>query len=362
MKNKIFRSLALVLCIAALTLTGCGARDEAATTAPTDEAVTAPETTVPETTVPETTAPESTALSLPDAFPMELVYSSGVGAWRCCVTLEKDGSFTGSYSDSDMGDTAEAYPKGTVYLCNFSGKFEIVDQPDEHSYSLKLTRLTTEKQPMEEWIENETHYVATPAAGIDGGEDFVLYAPDAPVEGLNEDFLSWWPGRFEEDKPETLSQWGLCNTNDFSGFFGEAAEPDNSTSGTTDINLADYHGFCCYNGSQIQYQLTFEDGKLGLDAWVLRGSDYEAYQAQVYEPVHYELDLTTAQWEDNVLIIHDAYRRAMTDNSDVFNKLELTFLPDSVRMDIDPNMKYAAGGKANNAQPGIYELKSENQG
>lgn len=210
-------------------------------------------------------------------------------------------------------------------------------------------------------------YIATPAPGIDGGEDFLLYTPDTPVAGLNEEFLFWWPGNFESEKSETLCSWGLCNLNDFSGFFSDYNKTAQDTSDTNapenaSINLSDYHGVSYHDGTRIRYQLMVENEKLGLDAWVLRGSDYEAHQAQVYEPLHYELDLTTAQWKDNVLILHDVYCRALTDTSDFMDKLELTFLPDSVMMDIVPNIKYAAGGKDNYPQPGIYELKLENQG
>ncbi len=217
MKNRICRSIALALCIGALTLAGCENNDKTPTTIPDDETTTAVETTIPA----ETTVPEADGLLLPDTLPKTMTYSSGVGAWGSRLHLERDGSFKGSYSDSDMGLTGDGYPKGTRHECEFSGKFEIVDQPDAYSYRLKLVALTTEKTPGEEWIEDGTRTIAGDAAGIVDGEDFVLYLPEAPVEGMGEDFLSWWPLYRESEKPETLTCWGLHNVATEEGFFSD---------------------------------------------------------------------------------------------------------------------------------------------
>ena len=48
------------------------------------------------------------------------------------------GSFEGSYYDADMGDRGENYPNGTVYLCNFSGKFTDITQVNDYTYSMTL--------------------------------------------------------------------------------------------------------------------------------------------------------------------------------------------------------------------------------
>lgn len=63
-------------------------------------------------------------VSLPDDFPMDLEFSSGVGGWGTSLTLERDGTFSGQFHDSDMGAIGEDYPNGTVYLCHFPDGFE----------------------------------------------------------------------------------------------------------------------------------------------------------------------------------------------------------------------------------------------
>ena len=71
----------------------------------------------------------------------------------------------------------------------------------------------------ESWIEEGIRYVAATPYGVDGGTAFTLYAPETPTSGLSEQFLSWWPGRYEETAPATLQYWGLLNEATGSGFF-----------------------------------------------------------------------------------------------------------------------------------------------
>ena len=80
-------------------------------------------------------------VSLPDDFPMDLEFSSGVGGWGTSLTLERDGTFSGQFHDSDMGVIGEDYPNGTVYLCHFSGRFSDIEKLDEYRYSMKLSEL-----------------------------------------------------------------------------------------------------------------------------------------------------------------------------------------------------------------------------
>ena len=63
---------------------------------------------------------------LPGVFPCDFVFSSGAGAWGTFLTLDADGSFTGGYNDSDMGDTGEGYPHGKNYYCEFQGNSGIL--------------------------------------------------------------------------------------------------------------------------------------------------------------------------------------------------------------------------------------------
>lgn len=157
--------------------------------------------------------------SLPIKNTMEFFFSSGAGGWGTELYLEKDGSFTGEFHDSNMGETGEGYPNGTCYICEFSGKFADIEKIDDTSYRMTLSELTTEKEVGEEWIENGILYVVSTPYGIEGGSEFMFYTPRAEINSMSEEFLWWWPMRFEEVLPEKLGHYGIHNVNTNDGFF-----------------------------------------------------------------------------------------------------------------------------------------------
>jgi hypothetical protein len=95
----------------------------------------------------------------PEVQMLELFFSSGAGAWSTEITLQPDGSFTGFYSDADMGSSGEGYPNGTVYLCGFEGEFSEKVPRDEYSWSMTLESLT------HDYEEGKDAYYVTLADG-----------------------------------------------------------------------------------------------------------------------------------------------------------------------------------------------------
>ena len=92
---------------------------------------------------------------------------------------------------------------------------------DEYSYALKLASL--EKEKGKEYIEDGIRYVPSEPYGMEKGKNYILYLPDTPLDGLNEEFLMWWPGRYDiqEQERTTLGYYGLYNQDMEYGFFGE---------------------------------------------------------------------------------------------------------------------------------------------
>jgi hypothetical protein len=214
-------SLCLSLCV------GCGGEKTADTTeeteTPTEDATEPQETQEPEKAV-EIIPTEEPSVQLPFDEPLEMLFASGAGGWGTVLTLNPDGSFTGEFSDSEMGDSGDDYPKGTVYLCDFAGQFTDIQQVDDHTYSLTLEDLTiTTENEEEEWIEDGIRYVADTPYGFEEGKDFLFYTPETPVEGLEEEFVWWWPHWnyqtvYGQD-PDTLCCYGLRNLATDQGFF-----------------------------------------------------------------------------------------------------------------------------------------------
>ena len=183
---------------------------------PTESTETEPELTEPIETAPEALA----ALPLP-AETVQFSFLSGAGGWSTELQLNQDGTFTGFYHDSEMGDIGEDYPYGSIYICSFAGEFADFEKLSEYAYKMNLSNLTTENAIGEEWIEEEIRYVASDPYGLEEGTEFILYLPDTPVSEVPEDFLIWWPYRYSEDAETrtTLSCYGILNVATGYGFF-----------------------------------------------------------------------------------------------------------------------------------------------
>ena len=152
-------------------------------------------------------------------------FLSGAGAWSTELVVSPDGSFTGYYHDTDMGDSGAGYPNGTRYECDFSGTFALVEQRDEFTYALRLTSLALKEEPGTERVADGLKLISAEAYGISGGDEFMLYSPGSQSAGLPEEFLEWvrmasaW-----EEPPETLPFWGLYNLGEQAGFFTDISE------------------------------------------------------------------------------------------------------------------------------------------
>jgi len=175
-------------------------------------------------------APQNTAgdSSPPDA-PDDLVFSkltddftfaSGVGGWSTNVSIAPDGSFKGTFTDSEMGDTGPGYPNGTVLFCHFQGQFDMVEQVNEFEYLLVLAQISQEGNPGDEEIDDGILYKVSTPYGFDNADKFSLYTPGHPVDTLPEPFLEWMRmPQWLPDDAETLPFWGLYNINSEEGFY-----------------------------------------------------------------------------------------------------------------------------------------------
>lgn len=139
-----------------------------------------------DTDIPKETSPEKiTFADIPSEFVL-----AGAGAWRTVLTIHEDGSFVGEYSDSDMGVTGEGYPRGTVSICNFEGKFSEPQKVDEFIYSTKLESYKIADTLGREYYEDEIRYIVTESAGMYDADEFYIYLPGAAIKGdLRESYM-----------------------------------------------------------------------------------------------------------------------------------------------------------------------------
>ncbi len=161
----------------------------------------------------ETTENEQTYLPIEDGLIM--MYASGAGAWATNLYLNSDGSFTGDFSDTDIGEM-------TVYECSFSGRFSQIEKIEDYAYKMHLESIKTDNEEGEESFYdmgdgNVLKVVQAAPYGVDGGEEFVFYLPNTPIDVLDEEFLSW--ALTDDNTGETLGRYGLYNINGENGFF-----------------------------------------------------------------------------------------------------------------------------------------------
>lgn len=174
------------------------------------------------------TASEAGATGKTDALPFteaqDFTFMSGAGGWSTVLTIHPDGSFSGNYFDSDMGDSGDGYD-ATQYVSTFHGTFKNIQQKDDHTYVMQIDTLETE-ETQSEWIEETEYgrvrYVASAPYGLDGGTNFELYLPGTAVSSLPSEYVDWvrMPMMLDEGAA-TLPGYGFYNVEEKDGFFGD---------------------------------------------------------------------------------------------------------------------------------------------
>lgn len=153
-----------------------------------------------------------------EKIPQEFVFTSGAGGWETVLTINSDGTFTGEYKDSEMGDTGENYPNGTMYICNFKGKFTSPKQVDEYIYSMKLEYLEQEKNPGDEYYEEGTRYLVSEPYGFDHADEFLIYFPGIAIANLPDGFTNWLNAFLNVQTTEIFPHYGIYNVGGEEGF------------------------------------------------------------------------------------------------------------------------------------------------
>lgn len=206
----------------ALSIFGCGDREpEQDTPGTAAETQQAQEKEAPGETERQTEAEpvEEEGFSFDSFADLRFCFSSGAGAWSTLMTVRADGSFSGEYWDSDMGDTGDGYPGGTVYRCDFAGEFTELVKVNDYTYSMQIRRISYEKEAGTEEIRDGVRYCYSDAYGLDEARDILIYLPGAPLDELPEEYRSWVGYYDLTGSTETeLPFYGLYNENAQCGF------------------------------------------------------------------------------------------------------------------------------------------------
>lgn len=157
----------------------------------------------------------------------KLYFSSGAGAWYSSIHLNKDGSFVGEHRDADQGASTEEYPNGTIYKCEYSGKFSNLQKINDYTYALTLETLSYEGTRGDTYIDNGVKHVTSYPYGLTdnqesshiASDEFLLFLPSTPTNTVPGELLNWWPFRSSNEKPDTLSLYCIYNVSTKQAFF-----------------------------------------------------------------------------------------------------------------------------------------------
>lgn len=122
---------------------------------------------------------------------MRFEFMSGAGGWSTEITLKGNGRFIGTYHDSELGSTGSGYENGTIYYCNFSGKFKKPKKVSAQKYRLTFERLKIEDGTEKERVRDGVRYVASEPYGIERGKKYILCCPGYPISSIPEKGQEW---------------------------------------------------------------------------------------------------------------------------------------------------------------------------
>ncbi len=102
-------------------------------------------------------------------------YSHSTGKGTSTFTVDSNGYFSGQYKDVRPAESGVGYEKGTIYLCNFTGRFTNISEVDSRSYTLSVADLSTSALPGKVVYQDGYRYISTEAYGFENAGIFDLF-------------------------------------------------------------------------------------------------------------------------------------------------------------------------------------------
>lgn len=161
-------------------------------------------------------APLEREFTYGDISGLEFLFSSGAGGWGTNLHIDADGSFTGSFHDSNMGETGPGY-HGEYAWCDFSGQFGTLQRVNGYTWSARVTEINLAEEPGTEEIRDGIRYLALAPYGLENAGEVLFYLLGAPTAELPEMYRYWVSGPLDPETRE-LPFYGLYSISDESGF------------------------------------------------------------------------------------------------------------------------------------------------
>ena len=186
---------------------------------------------------PQSPTPLETAeadFTFADLQACRFVHASGASGWGTVLTIQPDGSFSGSFSDSEW-EESESGTQAVCECCEFSGQLAQPVRVNDYTYSVGIEHIEYQREPGTDEYADGVHYYFTEPRGLEDTEELLIYLPGAPTAELPEGFLGWVMGS-DDTAEEELPFYGLYSEARLAGFRGDpvqepSADPDAAQTG-----------------------------------------------------------------------------------------------------------------------------------
>lgn len=117
-------------------------------------------------------------------------FTSGAGGWRTVMTINEDGTFSGKFTDSDMGDTGTDYPKGSMKISEFTGRLDNVQKVSATAYTMTVSQLDYDPANVTTIVDGVREITAEPY-GIGLNDAITIYLPGQEVDRNDATYRMW---------------------------------------------------------------------------------------------------------------------------------------------------------------------------
>ena len=129
------------------------------------------------------------------AYAGKYTFASGAGNWYVTIDLKADGTFTGIYSDTNLGERGSGYDY-TTYYNEFSGSFDGPHSTGKYTYGTYVKNFTVKYNAGSSEIKTTEYgqkqlFIYSVPPGISSGDSFTLYLAGTPASSLPDNF-SWY--------------------------------------------------------------------------------------------------------------------------------------------------------------------------
>ena len=174
---------------------------------------------------PQSPTPLETAeadFTFADLQACRFVHASGASGWGTVLTIQPDGSFSGSFSDSEW-EESESGTQAVCECCEFSGQLAQPVRVNDYTYSVGIEHIEYQREPGTDEYADGVHYYFTEPRGLEDTGELLIYLPGAPMAELPEGFLGWVMGSADGAEGE-LPFYGLYSEARLAGFRGDPVQ------------------------------------------------------------------------------------------------------------------------------------------